>query len=98
MIRKQREQCTKNVDSTGKINLGKAFANQTVLIQYKENGEVLIRLTEIPPNPENWLSENEQALDLVHQGLEEAQNGEFSLNPPNLQESFSIAKLIPDEE
>jgi hypothetical protein len=98
MIRKQLEQCIKNVDSTGKISLGQAFANQTVLIQYKENGEVLIRLTEIPPNTETWLSDNEQALALVHQGLEEAQNGEFSLNPPNLQESFSFAQLIPDEE
>ena len=98
MMQKHLKQCTKNVDSTGKISLGKAFANQTVLIQYKENGEVLIRLTEIPPNPETWLSENQQALGLVHQGLEEAQNGDFSLNPPNLQESFSFAKLIPDEE
>ena len=98
MMQKQLEQCTKNVDSTGKINLGQAFANQTVLIQYKENGEVLIRLTEIPPNTETWLSENEQALGLVHQGLEEAKNGDFSLNSPNLQESFSFAKLIPDEE
>jgi hypothetical protein len=98
MMQKHLEQCTKNVDSTGKINLGPAFANQTVLIQYKENGEVLIRLTERPPNTETWLSENEQALALVHQGLEEAQNGEFSLNPPNLQESFSFAQLIPDEE
>jgi hypothetical protein len=98
MMQKQLEQCTKNVDSTGKINLGQAFANQTVLIQYKENGEVLIRLTEIPPNQETWLSENEQALGLVHQGLEEAKNGDFSPNLPNLQESLFFAKLIPDEE
>lgn len=98
MIRKQLEQCTKNVDSTGKIDLSQAFANQTVLIQYKENGEVLSRLTEISPDPETWLSENEQALDLVNQGLEEAKNGEFSLNSPNLEGSFSFAKLISDEE
>jgi hypothetical protein len=98
MMQKQLEQCTKNVDSTGNINLGKAFANQTVLIQYKENGEVLIRLTETPLNTETWLSDNEQALALVHQGLEEAKNGEFSLNPPNLQESLSFSQLIPDEE
>ena len=98
MMQKHLKQCTKNVDSTGKINLGQAFANQTVLIQYKENGEILIRLTEIPLNTETWLPENEQALSLVHQGLEEAQNGHFSLNPPNLQESFSFAKLIPDVE
>jgi|688.fasta_scaffold401888_3 hypothetical protein len=98
MMPKQLEQYTKNVDSTGRINLGKSFANQTVLIQYKENGEILIRLAQTPPHSETWLSENEQALSLIQQGLEEAQNSEFSLDPPNLQESFSFAKLIPDEE
>jgi hypothetical protein len=34
----------------------------------------------------------------VRQGLDEAQRGEFSTKAPDLQESFSFAEQIPDEE
>jgi hypothetical protein len=98
MDQEQIEQQTKNVDSKGRIALGREFANRTAIVQYQGDGEILIRLARVIPEKEAWLYQNERALALVRQGLDEAQRGEFSTATPNLQESFSFAEQIPDEE
>ena len=97
MNQEQIEQQTKNVDSKGRIALGREFANQTAIVQYQGDGEILIRLARVIPEKEAWLYQNERALALVRQGLDEAQRGEFSTKAPDLQESFSFAEQIPDE-
>lgn len=96
MNQEQIEQQTKNVDSKGRIALGKEFANRTVIVQYRGDGEILIRLARVIPEKEAWLYQNEEALTLLQQGLDEAQSGEFSTTPPVLQESFFFAEQIPD--
>ena len=92
------DQQTKNVDSKGRIVLGKQFANRTAIVQYMDDGEIVIRLARIIPEQEAWLYENEQALKLVRQGLKEAQALDISSNPPDLENSFSFADQIPEEE
>ncbi|MEI6381286.1 MAG: hypothetical protein WCO81_10455 [Cyanobacteriota bacterium ELA615] len=89
---------TKNVDSKGRIVLGKQFANRTAIVQYMDDGDIVIRLARIIPESEAWLYENEQALNLLRQGLKEAQELDFSSNPPELERSFSFAAQIPEEE
>lgn len=89
---------TKTVDSKGRISLGKEFANRPVIVQYREDGEILIQLARVIPENEAWLYQNEQALNRVRQGLSEAQSQDFSTTTPNLKESFSFAAEIPDEE
>ena len=98
MNQEQIEQQTKNVDSKGRIALGGEFANRTAIVQYRGDGEILIRLARVIPEKEAWLYQNERALALVRQGLDEAQRGEFSTKAPDLQESFSFAEQLPDEE
>jgi hypothetical protein len=98
MNQEQIEQQTKNVDSKGRIALGREFANRTAIVQYRGDGDILIRLARVIPEKEAWLYQNERALALVRQGLDEAQRGEFSTKAPDLQESFSFAEQIPDEE
>jgi hypothetical protein len=98
MNQEQIEQQTKNVDSKGRIALGREFANRTAIVQYRGDGEILIRLARVIPEKEAWLYQNERALALVRQGLDEAQRGEFSTKAPDLQESFSFAEQLPDEE
>jgi len=85
---------TKNVDSKGRIVLGKQFANRTAIVQYMDDGDIVIRLARIIPESEAWLYENEQALNLLRQGLKEAQELDFSSNPPELERSFTIAPPI----
>jgi hypothetical protein len=85
---------TKNVDSKGRIVLGKQFANRTAIVQYMDDGDIVIRLARIIPESEAWLYENEQALNLLRQGLKEAQELDFSSNPPELERSFTIASPI----
>jgi len=98
MKHNQPNQQTKNVDSKGRIVLGKQFANRTAIVQYMDDGEIVIRLARIIPENEAWLYENEQALNLVRQGLKEAQELDFSSNPPDLEKSFAFAAQLSEEE
>jgi hypothetical protein len=45
----------RNVDSKGRLTLGEAFANRTVLVEERGEGEVLIRLARVIPEREAWL-------------------------------------------
>ena len=86
---------TKQADERGRISLGKSFANCTFLVQEK-SGNIVISPARVIPEREAWLYENEDALKLVREGLEEARKGEH-VKPPDLEKARRFAATIPDE-
>ena len=64
-----------HVDSKGRVTLGKAFANQLVIIQEVTEGILEIMRAKAVPEPELWLYRNPVAIQMVMQGLEQAKAG-----------------------
>jgi hypothetical protein len=87
---------TKSVDSKGRLTLGEAFANHTVLVESHGEGEVLVKLARVIPAREAWLYENKGALASVRRGLKQAAEGEF-VSGPNLNASAALAEQLQDE-
>ncbi len=86
---------TKQADSKGRITLGKAFANKTVLVDDRGD-EVRVRLGRVIPERESWLYRNDKALNSVRQGLEQARDRKFARSP-DLDAAKSIADQIEDD-
>ncbi|HVA49801.1 MAG TPA: hypothetical protein VNH11_25765 [Pirellulales bacterium] len=76
---------TKQVDSKGRVTLGAEFAGSLVIVDDSEPDAVVIRKAVAIPEREAWLYRNPEALAAVRRGLEQARNGEFSGNPPDLE-------------
>ncbi len=89
---------TKNADSKGRVTLGNAFANRTVIVESISDGEVLVKLARVIPEREAWLFKNAEALDSVRRGIAEARGEKFAKNPPDLKRDSILADSIPDEE
>ena len=87
---------TKNVDSKGRLTLGEAFANHTVLVESHGEGEVLVRLARVIPAREAWLYANKAALASVRRGLEQAAEGQFTTGP-DLKAAATLAEQLQDE-
>ena len=58
-------------DSKGRITLGEAFANRTLLVE-EQDGRIILRVARVIPESEAWLYENPAALDAVRKGLQQA--------------------------
>lgn len=69
------------VDSKGRVNLGKAFANRLVLVRELGDGVVEIVRAEAVPAPELWLHRNPRAIRAVMEGLAQAKEGELVEGP-----------------
>lgn len=89
---------TKNADSKGRVTLGNAFANRTVIVESISDGEVLVKLARVIPEREAWLFKNGEALDSVRRGIAEARALRFSKNPPDLKGDSILADSVRDEE
>ena len=87
---------TKSVDSKGRLTLGESFANHTVLVESRGEGEVLVRLARVIPAREAWLYENKVAVDSVRRGLKQAAEGQFAAGP-DLEASATLAEQLQDE-
>jgi hypothetical protein len=87
---------TKNVDSKGRLTLGESFANQTVLIEPRGEGEVLVKLARVIPAREAWLYKNKEALASVRRGLQQAVEGQ-SVPGPDLEAVASLVEQLQDE-
>jgi hypothetical protein len=87
---------SRNVDSKGRLTLGESFANRTVIVEERGDGEVLIRLARVVPEPEAWLYQNEEAMASVRRGLRQAHAGKFAKRGPDLRAAAELAKRIPD--
>lgn len=71
---------TQKIDSKGRVMLGKAFVNKTVLVEQRGD-EIVIRLARVTPKREEWLHQNPSALEGVRRGIEQAQAGELIDGP-----------------
>lgn len=72
---------TKHVDSKGRLTLGEAFANETVLIEPHGDDEVIVRRARVIPAREAWLYDNKAALASVRRGLQQAAEHHFVAAP-----------------
>ena len=72
---------TKTVDDKGRITLGQAFANQTVVVDDSNPNELVIRKMVLIPAEEAWLYKNETAKKRLRKGLAEASEGDFAEAP-----------------
>jgi len=86
---------SKNTDSKGRLTLGEAFANKTVLVEQRDD-EIVIRLARVIPEREAWLYENPVALDAVRRGLEQARAGDLT-EGPDLAKAAKVAKRLQGE-
>lgn len=82
-------------DSKGRVTLGEAFANRTVLVE-RDGDRIIITPARVIPERESWLYQNTKALGSVRRGLEQARAGEFALNPPDLESAAELAATPED--
>jgi hypothetical protein len=92
----KRSTITKQADSKGRITLGEAFANRTVLVEQRED-EIVVRLARVIPEREAWLYENTGALDSVRKGLAQARAGKFASRGPDLKAAAELADELQDD-
>jgi hypothetical protein len=67
-------------DSKGRLKLGEAFANRTVIVEERAD-EIIVRMARVIPEREAWLYENPVALASVRRGLLQARQRRFSPEP-----------------
>ena len=87
---------TKTTDAKGRVALGKAFANKTVIVRAIHETEMLVSIARVLPEREAWLLENPTARKLVDTGLREAGSREFSDSPPDLDADAALADELED--
>ncbi|MCE9545668.1 MAG: hypothetical protein K8T25_09140 [Planctomycetia bacterium] len=73
----------KKIDSKGRLTLGKRHANQTVIVDDSDEGQLVVIPLSALPDHEVWLYRNSKALAMVAAGLEDAQAGRL-VRGPNL--------------
>lgn len=86
---------TKNTDSKGRLTLGEAFANRTVIVEDRGE-EIVVRLARVIPEGEAWLYENPTALASVRRGLKQARSKELS-DGPDLAKAAKLTAKLKDE-
>ncbi len=86
---------TKNTDSKGRLTLGEAFANRTVIVEERGN-EIVLHLARVIPEGEAWLYENPTALATVRRGLQQARSRKLS-DGPDLAKAAKLAKRLGDD-
>ena len=75
---------TKLVDSKGRLALGSHYAGCMVIVDDTDPNQLIIKPAVAIPAREAWLYQNQEALDLVRKGVEQARAGRFSAKPPDL--------------
>ncbi len=86
----------KSTDSKGRVTLGGHFANRAVIVEHRNDDEVVIRLARVIPEREVWLYKNPKALASVRRGLDQARKGGVTKTQPDLQAAAKLAKQLED--
>ena len=68
---------TRKADERGRVSLGPTLANRNFVVDRKRGAIVLTLI----PERETWLYQNEEALSLVREGLQQAKRREFANVP-----------------
>jgi hypothetical protein len=87
---------TKTVDSRGRINIGKEFANKTCIFEKIGETEIRLEIAAVIPERELWLYKNPEAKALLEIGLEQAKSRQFSSSPPDLDADKTLADQLED--
>lgn len=87
---------TRDIDAKGRLTLGAAFANRTVIVE-ERGDEIVLKLARIIPERETWLYENESALHSVRKGLKQAKSGKFAKHAPDLKAAAELSALLQDD-
>jgi hypothetical protein len=86
----------KTVDSKGRINLGKRFANKTFIVTEINATEVKLELARVIPEREAWLYKSDKARASVARGLAQAKARTFSQSPPDLNADQTLIDELED--
>jgi hypothetical protein len=81
---------TRNIDSKGRLTLGEAFANRSVIVEDRGD-EIVLRLARVIPEREAWLYDNPTALGAVRRGLNQARQRKLS-DGPDLGKAAKLAE------
>jgi hypothetical protein len=85
----------KQTDAKGRITLGEAFANCTVLMEVR-GSEIVLHVARVIPEREAWLYDNPAALASVRRGLNQAKQRKLS-DGPKLRNAAKLADQIKDD-
>lgn len=83
---------TKNTDSKGRLTLGEAFANRTLIVE-ERGDEIVLHLARVIPEREAWLYDNPTALAAVRRGLKQAKSRQLA-DGPDLAKAAKLAKKL----
>ncbi|MBI4402956.1 MAG: hypothetical protein HY537_02270 [Deltaproteobacteria bacterium] len=83
----------KRLDAKGRLVLGREYANATVLVEKRGEGEFIVKTAAVVPVHEAWLFKNKEALKLVQTGLDEIKKGNVVRTPLNKKDKSWIKKL-----
>jgi hypothetical protein len=86
---------TKKTDSKGRLTLGEAFANRTMIVEARGN-EILLHLARVIPEREAWLYDNPTALAAIRRGLKQARSRQLS-GGPDLAKAARLAEKLGDD-
>lgn len=84
----------RNIDSKGRLTLGEAFANRSVIVEQRGD-EIVLHLARVIPEREAWLYDNPTALGAVRRGLKQARQRKLS-DGPDLGEAAKLAEKLED--
>lgn len=82
---------TKQLDSKGRLCLGKEFANRVVIVDDSDPTRIVVVPALVVPEHEAWLYKNPQVHAMVRQGIERARLGKFAATPP-------VVPAVKDDE
>ena len=92
----KKQMISKNTDSKGRITLGEAFANKTMLVDWQDD-QIILRFARVIPESEAWVYENPKALESLRRGLGQARDKKFSRKGPDLEEAKILADKLQDD-
>lgn len=83
------------VDSKGRLVVGKKFAGKTVLVREVDAGTIEITMGRVISEREAWLLNNAESRKSVARGLEQARKGRFAAGP-DLRADEALARKLAD--
>lgn len=86
---------TKQTDSKGRLTLGEAFANKTIIVE-ERGDDIVLHVARVVREREAWLYDNPAALGALRRGLRQARDQKFS-DGPNLANAKKLADKLKDD-
>ncbi len=80
--------CVKWADSSGRVQLGTAFANRAVMVQVRRD-EVVLHFGAVVPRRERWIYRDRSAIAAITRGLADAKARRF-VSGPDLAEAARL--------